>query len=49
MIKQQEKEIDDYRQAIAAKIEWDDKLEAALQIAWDAPIPHSANPVQWMQ
>ena len=44
MIEQQDIDIDIYRQAIAARVEWDDSLETALQMAWDSPKPHKCKP-----
>ena len=44
MIEVKEIDIDFYRQAISAKVEWDDTLESALQMAWMAPKPHKCKP-----
>ena len=39
-----EKTIDDYRLAIASKIAWDDDLQQALELAWNAKKPEKCRP-----
>ena len=39
-----EKDLEFYRKAIAAKVEWDDRLQAALELAWSAPLPDKCKP-----
>ena len=38
------KEIDFYKQSIAKKIDWDDSLQQALELAWNAPKPNKCKP-----
>ena len=39
-----EKSLDDYRSVLSSRLDWDDDLEAALQLAWDSPKPHKCKP-----
>ena len=39
-----EKEINYYQQLIAEKIDWDDSLQQALELAWNAPKPDKCKP-----
>ncbi len=37
-------DIDFYRQSISAKLDWDDKLQEALELAWNSPKPEKCRP-----
>ncbi len=39
-----DKDIDFYRQSISAKLDWNDKLQQALELAWNAPKPDKCRP-----
>ncbi|MCK4707472.1 MAG: bifunctional (p)ppGpp synthetase/guanosine-3',5'-bis(diphosphate) 3'-pyrophosphohydrolase, partial [Gammaproteobacteria bacterium] len=39
-----DKQIDFYRQVISSKLDWDDNLQQALELAWNAPKPDKCRP-----
>ncbi len=44
MLDESEKSLEDYRSALSRRLNWDDNLEAALQLAWSAKKPHKCKP-----
>jgi len=44
MLDESEKSLEDYRSALSRRLNWDDHLEAALQLAWSAKKPHKCKP-----
>ncbi len=44
MLDESEKSLEEYRSALSQRLNWDDHLEAALQLAWSAKKPHKCKP-----